>query len=63
MVYDRKRMDHPLRNLLRCLWCDGLPLNKWSANQDASKDHEEAAAWLGRATAFSGPTMVIFALA
>ena len=38
-------------------------LNKWSANQDASKDHEEAAAWLGRATAFSGPTMVIFALA
>ena len=37
-------------------------LNKWSANQDASKDHEEAAGWLGRATAFSGPTMVIFAL-
>lgn len=37
-------------------------LNKWSANQDASKDHEEAADWLGRATAFSGPTMVIFAL-
>ncbi len=37
-------------------------LNKWSANQDASKDHEEAALWLGRATAFSGPTMVIYAL-
>lgn len=37
-------------------------LNKWSANQDASKDYEEAAGWLGRATAFSGPTMVIFAL-
>ena len=37
-------------------------LNKWSANQDASADHEEAAGWLGRATAFSGPTMVIFAL-
>jgi hypothetical protein len=37
-------------------------LNKWSANQDKSKDHEEAAMWLGRATAFSGPTMVIFAL-
>jgi hypothetical protein len=37
-------------------------LNKWSANQDASKDHEEAAGWLGRATAFSGPTMVIYAL-
>lgn len=37
-------------------------LNKWSANQDASKDYEEAASWLGKATAFSGPTMVIFAL-
>jgi hypothetical protein len=37
-------------------------LNKWSANQDASKDHEEAAAWLGRATAFSGPMMVVYAL-
>ena len=37
-------------------------LNTWSANQDASKDHEEAAGWLGRATAFSGPTMVIYAL-
>lgn len=37
-------------------------MNKWSANQDGSKDHEEAAGWLGRATAFSGPTMVIYAL-
>ena len=37
-------------------------LNKWSANQDASKDHEEAARWLGTPTAFSGPTMVIYAL-
>jgi hypothetical protein len=37
-------------------------LNKWSANQDASPDHEVAAGWLGRATAFSGPTMVIYAL-
>jgi hypothetical protein len=37
-------------------------LNKWSANQDASKDHEEAAGWLGKATGFSGPTLVIFAL-
>ncbi len=37
-------------------------LNKWSANQDASKDYEEAAGWLGRATAFSGPTMVVYAL-
>ncbi len=37
-------------------------LNKWSAAQDAAKDHEEAAKWLGRATAFSGPTMVIYVL-
>jgi hypothetical protein len=37
-------------------------LNKWSANQDASKDYDEAASWLGRATAFSGPTLVIYAL-
>ena len=37
-------------------------LNKWSANQDKAKDHEEAAVWLGRSTAFSGPMMVIFAL-
>jgi len=37
-------------------------LNKWSANQDESKDHEAAAGWLGKATAFSGPTMVFFAL-
>ena len=37
-------------------------LNKWSANQDKANSHEEAAGWLGRATAFSGPTMVIYAL-
>ncbi|MBA3353368.1 MAG: hypothetical protein H0U23_13280 [Blastocatellia bacterium] len=37
-------------------------LNKWSANQDASKDYEESALWLDRASRFSGPTMVIFAL-
>lgn len=37
-------------------------LNKWSAKQDDSTTYEEAAGWLGRATAFSGPTMVIFAL-
>jgi hypothetical protein len=37
-------------------------LNMWSAKQDASKNHEEAAEWLGRATAFCGPTMVIYAL-
>lgn len=37
-------------------------LNDWSTRQDKSADHEEAAKWLGRATAFSGPTMVIYVL-
>ena len=37
-------------------------LNKWSANQDKSADHEEAAKWLGTATRFSGPTMVVYVL-
>src|SRR5687767_10536907 len=37
-------------------------LNGWSAKQDKSANFEEAAGWLGKATAFSGPTMVIFAL-
>ena len=37
-------------------------LNDWSAKQDKSADHEEAARWLGKATAFSGPTMVIYVL-
>ncbi len=37
-------------------------LNKWGAAQDASKDHTEAAKWLGTATAFSGPTMVFYTL-
>ena len=37
-------------------------LNKWSDNQDRSADYEEAAGWLGRSTAFSGPTMVVYAL-
>lgn len=37
-------------------------LNKWSANQDKAADMEESAKWLGTATAFSGPTMVFFAL-
>jgi hypothetical protein len=37
-------------------------LNDWSARQDKSADHEEAAKWLGRATRFSGPTMVIYVL-
>jgi hypothetical protein len=37
-------------------------LNKWSAQQDASADYEEAARHLGTATAFSGPTMVVYAI-
>ncbi|MDM7922825.1 MAG: hypothetical protein QUS14_11040 [Pyrinomonadaceae bacterium] len=37
-------------------------LNKWSANQDKSADYEESARWLGKATAFSGPALVIYAL-
>jgi hypothetical protein len=37
-------------------------LNKWSANQDKSADYEESAKWLGTATAFSGPSLVIFVL-
>lgn len=37
-------------------------LNMWSAKQDKSASYEEAADYLGRATRFSGPTMVIFAL-
>lgn len=37
-------------------------LNKWGAAQDQAKDHEESAKWLGTATAFSGPTLVIYSL-
>lgn len=37
-------------------------LNGWSAKQDKSANHEEAAKWLGLATKFSGPTMVIYVL-
>jgi len=37
-------------------------LNDWSARQDKSADYEESAKWLGKATAFCGPTMVIFVL-
>ncbi|MGQ0541868.1 MAG: hypothetical protein ACT4O9_08460, partial [Blastocatellia bacterium] len=37
-------------------------LNKWGAEQDKSENYEDAAKWLGKATAFSGPTMVIYAL-
>jgi hypothetical protein len=44
------------------LWVMVYLLNDWSARQDKSADHEEAAKWLGRATAFSGPTMVIYVL-
>lgn len=37
-------------------------LNDWSAKQDKSADYDEAAKWLKRATAFSGPTMVIYVI-
>ncbi len=37
-------------------------LNKWSAQQDQATTPEESAKFLGIATAFSGPTMVIYAL-
>ncbi|NJM52454.1 MAG: hypothetical protein HC846_03095 [Blastocatellia bacterium] len=37
-------------------------LNKWSAQQDTADNPEDAAKFLGNATAFSGPTMVVFAL-
>lgn len=37
-------------------------LNKWSGQQDKAETPEEAAKFLGYATAFSGPSMVIFAL-
>lgn len=37
-------------------------LNKWSAQQDETNNPEDSAKFLGKATAFSGPSMVIFAL-
>jgi hypothetical protein len=37
-------------------------LNKWSAEQDRATSNEDSAALLGKATAFSGPTMVVFCL-
>jgi hypothetical protein len=37
-------------------------LNNWSIKQDQSGSYEESAKWLGTATAFSGPTLVIFVL-
>jgi len=37
-------------------------LNKWSAAQDQSANFEEGSRWLERASKFSGPTMVIYAL-
>lgn len=43
-------------------WVMQSLLNKWSAQQDASADYEEAARHLGSATAFSGPSLVFFVL-
>jgi hypothetical protein len=37
-------------------------LNKWGGEQDKTTNFEDAAVYLGRATAFSGPTMVFYAL-
>jgi hypothetical protein len=37
-------------------------LNKWSAAQDRTDNYEDAAAYLGAATRFSGPAMVFYAL-
>ena len=37
-------------------------LNKWGGEQDKTTNYEDAERFLGRATAFSGPTMVVFAL-
>lgn len=37
-------------------------LNKWSGEQDKTTNYEDAEKFLGRATAFSGPTMVFYAL-
>ena len=37
-------------------------LNGWARKQDAANDAEEAAKYLGDATAFSGPAMVFYAL-
>ena len=45
--HDSVLLVAPIGDLFRALWRDGLLLNKWSANQDKSKDHEEAAMWLG----------------
>lgn len=35
-------------------------LSSWGGKQDDSKDYEESAKWLGKATAFSGVSIVIF---
>ncbi|MGB7068133.1 MAG: hypothetical protein WBD22_01440 [Pyrinomonadaceae bacterium] len=43
-------------------WIMSYLLNEWSGRQDDTSDPEDAAALLGKATRFSGPTMVIYAL-
>ncbi|MBK9155882.1 MAG: hypothetical protein IPM25_17015 [Chloracidobacterium sp.] len=37
-------------------------LNKWGGEQDKTTNYEDAERYLGKATAFSGPVMVIYAL-
>jgi hypothetical protein len=43
-------------------WAMTLYLNKWSKLQDQTTNPEDSARYLGKATAFSGPSMVIFSL-
>ncbi len=43
-------------------WIMQKLLNDWSLKQDQSSSYEESAGWLGRATAFCGPTMVVYVL-
>lgn len=43
-------------------WLIAYFLNKWGQAQDRSGNYEEAAKWLGKASAFSGPTLVIYSL-
>lgn len=44
------------------LWVMVTYLNGWSKKQDTTTTPAESASYLGKATAFSGPTMVVYAL-
>jgi hypothetical protein len=43
-------------------WVMQRYLNNWSAKQDQTSNPEDSAKYLGKATAFSGPTLVVYAL-